>query len=107
MSSMRFSARSSIMALLLWTIAASYAQEKSVSSQVNAYRIAGTVISTLTGSPLGRARVTLSDTNNREQTVSVVTAEDGRFQFNQLYRGKFSLHCAKRGFISSAYLVTE
>ena len=96
------------MALLcLCTVAASYTQEKSVSSQVNSYRIAGTVISTLTGSPLGHARVTLSDTNNREQTVSVVTAEDGRFQFNQLYRGKFSLHCAKRGFISSDYLAHE
>jgi len=71
------------------------------------FRIAGTVVSATTGAPLARARVTIADTANREDFESVVTSEDGRFAFNQLPRGKFSLHGAKRGFIAADYMAHE
>jgi len=67
------------------------------------FRIAGTVVSTVTGSPLGRARVTIFDTKNREKTRWMITAEDGRFTFDQLPPGKYALQGAKRGFVQSFY----
>ena len=67
------------------------------------FKIAGTVVNSITGAPLGKARITLTDTANRANMLSVVTGGDGHFEFYSLYRAKYSLQGAKRGFISAAY----
>jgi len=67
------------------------------------FKIIGTIVSSLTGAPLNQARVTLADTADRRNRAFVITAENGRFTFGPLYRGKFSLEGAKRGFIPAAY----
>ena len=67
------------------------------------YRIAGTVVSKLDGHPLARARVTARDAKDPQKFASVVTAEDGKFEFTAVPAGKFDLHGAKRGFIQSSY----
>jgi hypothetical protein len=67
------------------------------------FKIAGTVVSSLTGAPLNQARVTLVDTADRRNRAFVITTDNGRFTFGPLYRGKFSLEGARRGFISGAY----
>jgi hypothetical protein len=67
------------------------------------FRIAGTVVSATTGAPLSQARISLAETRDRGKVVSMITSEDGHFQFSQLKAGKYSLQGAKRGFISSAY----
>jgi hypothetical protein len=67
------------------------------------FRIAGTVVSTTTGAPLSQARISLAETRDRGKVISMITSEDGHFQFSQLKAGKYSLQGAKRGFISSAY----
>src|ERR1700730_13485100 len=67
------------------------------------FKIAGTVVSSLTGTPLSQARVTLVDTADRRNAAFVITTDNGRFTFGPLYRGKFSLEGARRGFISGAY----
>jgi hypothetical protein len=67
------------------------------------FKIAGTVVNSLTGAPLGKARITLMDTANRANMLSVITGDDGHFEFYSLYRAKYSLQGAKRGFISAAY----
>src|SRR6202166_3592660 len=67
------------------------------------FKIAGTVVNSITGAPLGKARITLMDTANRANMLSVVTGDDGHFEFYSLYRAKYSLQGAKRGFISAAY----
>jgi len=67
------------------------------------FRIAGTIVNALDGSPLGRARVSIAETSNRPNPVSMITSENGHFEFLQLKAGKFSLQGAKRGFISAAY----
>src|ERR1700704_5675171 len=41
------------------------------------FRIAGTVVSSLTGTPLGKTRVSLTDTANRKNTAFLITADDG------------------------------
>jgi hypothetical protein len=43
------------------------------------------------------------DTANRANMLSVITADDGHFEFYSLYRAKYSLEGARRGFISAAY----
>jgi hypothetical protein len=67
------------------------------------FKIAGTVVNSVTGAPLGKARITLMDTANRANMLFVITGDDGHFEFYSLYRAKYSLQGAKRGFISAAY----
>lgn len=67
------------------------------------FKIAGTIVSSLTGTPLGKARVSLFDTGNPANVVWMITSENGHFEFVSLRSGKFSLQGAKRGFISAAY----
>ena len=67
------------------------------------FKIAGTVVSSLTGSPLSQARVTLVDTADRRNSAFIITADNGRFTFAPLGRGKYALEGARRGFIPAAY----
>jgi Carboxypeptidase regulatory-like domain len=66
------------------------------------YRIAGTVANAKTGAPLARARVMIAETKQRQSVQSVITGEDGHFEFH-VPAGKYSLDGAKRGFIASSY----
>ena len=77
------------------------AQEGSRAGQ--SFRIAGTVVSATTSEPLSQARISLAETKDRAKTISIVTSEDGHFEFSQLRAGKYSLQGAKRGFVASAY----
>jgi protocatechuate 3,4-dioxygenase beta subunit len=76
-------------------------QEKPQAGQV--FKIAGTAVNAMTGAPLSQARISLAETKNRERAVSVITSEDGHFEFVQLKAGKYSLQGAKRGFLFAAY----
>ena len=67
------------------------------------FKIAGTVVSSLTGTPLSQARVTLTDTADRRNSAFIITADNGRFTFAPLGRGKYALEGARRGFIAAAY----
>lgn len=67
------------------------------------FRIAGTIVSSLSGAPLARARVSVTDVHNPDLVLRVITAEDGHFEFNGLQAGKYSLQGAKRGFLTAAY----
>jgi len=67
------------------------------------FRIAGTVVSAMTGAPLSQARVFVVKTGEAANTTSMVTSENGHFEFSELKPGKYSLRGAKQGFISSAY----
>jgi protocatechuate 3,4-dioxygenase beta subunit len=67
------------------------------------YRIAGTVVSKTDGHPLTRARITLRDAKDPGKFESLVTSEDGRFEFTGIPAGKYELNGRKRGFISASY----
>ena len=66
------------------------------------FRIAGSIVNAIGGSPLGRARVSILDAHNPQNVQSMITSEDGRFAF-QVSAGKYALQGAKRGFITAAY----
>jgi 5-hydroxyisourate hydrolase-like protein (transthyretin family) len=68
-----------------------------------ATKIAGMVVNSITGTPLAQSRVTISDTKQRGRMKWVVTSENGRFEFDQLPAGKYSLEGAKRGFLTAGY----
>ncbi len=104
-SSIRTAFRAVALTLLL-TNALVRAQNTSgnrgVTSEVS-YRISGTVVSSLDGKPLGNARISLVEARNRVQAVWMVTSENGRFEFDSIPAGKFSLEGAKRGFMGAGY----
>lgn len=66
------------------------------------FRIAGTIVSASEGHPLSRARVSLQDVKDQNQTF-MITSDDGHFEFANLHAGKYSLVGAKRGYIGAAY----
>jgi hypothetical protein len=66
------------------------------------YRIAGTAVNAKAGGPLARARVSISDSKNRQNLQSLVTGDDGRFEFH-VPAGKYELFAAKRGYIAASY----
>ncbi len=76
------------------------AQESRIPS--GPYRIEGTVFDATASNRLARCRVTISDSKNRKNTQSLITGDDGRFEFH-VPAGKFSLVGAKRGFVEAAY----
>jgi hypothetical protein len=69
----------------------------------NGYRMAGTVVSKTDMHTLVRARVYLRDTKERQPERSILTGDDGKFAFEGLPVGKYSLSGARRGFISASY----
>jgi hypothetical protein len=66
------------------------------------FRVAGTVVNSKTSQPLARATVSVTDTKNPKNAQSLVTGEDGRFQF-LVSAGKYSLLGTKHGFLPFSY----
>ena len=82
---------------------AQFASNDRVASPDAKFTIAGMVVSSVTGVPLVNARVSITNVRNSEQTLRLITTENGHFEFSGLKAGKFSLEGAKRGFLSAAY----
>jgi hypothetical protein len=102
----RWLCRSVILAgdlILFLSLALFAGQTSGAQSSSASLRIAGTVVSSTGGNPLGRARVTILDARNPQNRQSVLTSEDGRFEFKPLSAGKYALQGAKRGFITASY----
>jgi hypothetical protein len=59
--------------------------------------VTGTVVDHLKNQPLNYILVTLTSTQDRKLTVSTITAADGRFGFNNVPTGKYSLTAQRRG----------
>ena len=72
-------------------------------SSAGSFRIAGTVVSKADGHPLANAQVLLASVKDRQKPQSVVTAEDGKFEFTGLPAGKYALTGTHRGFLSASY----
>lgn len=67
------------------------------------FRIAGTVVNSVTGAPLAEARVALAHAGRGTTIAQTMTSSDGRFEFSNVPAGKFSLQGAKRGYLPGAY----
>ena len=107
MMSLRHSARLAVLAVaglscILSNVLAQTNSPERGQIPTGPWRIAGTVVNAKGGGSLTRARVTIMDAKIRQNVQSVVTSDDGRFEF-RVPAGKFALQGAKRGFITSAY----
>ncbi len=67
------------------------------------FRVAGTIVSKTDGRPLGRARVTLREAKDPRKFEGIITEDDGKFAFEKVPPGKYSLTGEKRRFITSSY----
>jgi len=100
LSRLRASTNATILALALLSSSGHAAQN--AEAQAPAYRIAGIVISSKGGAHLPQTRVFLTDVKNPKNTESMLTTDDGNFEFH-VPAGKYALRGAKRGYISSDY----
>jgi len=92
-------------ALLFGEVAAHSQAGRSPTAPVSpsAGRISGVVVHAVSGQPLGGIEVSISPTEQRELTTDTTTGSDGRFVFEGVARGKFSLTAHGRGFSLQAY----
>lgn len=67
------------------------------------FRISGTAVNSVNGQPLAQVRVFLGRPQEREDREVVITGTDGRFQFENLPAGKYTLGAAKPGFLMQAF----
>ncbi|MGA3161182.1 MAG: carboxypeptidase regulatory-like domain-containing protein [Terracidiphilus sp.] len=67
------------------------------------YRISGTVVNAVTGEPVPRAFAALLSSENRHTVASVACNSDGRFAFEGLPAGKYSLTASRRGYLMAFY----
>lgn len=67
------------------------------------FRISGTAVNLVDGQPLSAVEVTIASTEQRQQTQQVVTGSDGRFRFDNLAPGKYSLAGRRTGFAAQFY----
>jgi uncharacterized surface anchored protein len=75
----------------------------SAAASSGSYRIAGTVVSKMDAHALARARITVRDAKDSKKFESLITSENGKFEFTGLPAGKYSLSGAKRGFVTASY----
>lgn len=71
--------------------AALAAQNVAPSRPATGYRIAGVVVSSVTGQPLPGVTVAITPTDDRQSSRTMETGADGRFAFAGLPAGKYSL----------------
>jgi hypothetical protein len=67
------------------------------------YRIAGSVVSAMTGEPVREAMVEILTVEDGRTFASTETDSEGRFALEQVPAGKFQLSTSKRGYCSSLY----
>jgi len=103
MAACPISARSAFLMAALCLLGARGSAAAQAANVPGGLRIAGTVGSTTDGHPLAHARISLSDVKDPQKLQSMVTSEDGKFEFGGLPAGKYSLRGAKRGFIPAMY----
>ena len=72
-------------------------------STTQALHISGKVVDARSGRPLARCVVEINPTDNRSQSLSVETGDDGQFDFGGLRSGKYALSAAKRGYLTESY----
>jgi Carboxypeptidase regulatory-like domain len=103
MSAIPISVRSLLMTALCLLGVRTLTAAQTPGIPASGYRIAGTIVSKTDGHPLARARITVRDAKDSKKFESLVTSENGKFEFKGLPAGKYDLHGARRGFISASY----
>lgn len=67
------------------------------------YRLSGTAVDSKTRSALPGTEVQVSPTGKPELIESVIADTNGRFEFNNLFAGKYSLEAVRSGYLRSSF----
>lgn len=67
-------------------------------AQTRGYRIGGIVVDAVSGSPVDGAAISITPVNHSGQPSEATAGEDGRFSFDNVAAGKYSLSAARRGY---------
>jgi uncharacterized surface anchored protein len=78
-------------------------QTSSHPSATNLYRIAGTIINSISGEPLRHATVAVLSEEDSHTIAAVESDDDGHFSFDHLPAAKYQLTASKRGFRTAFY----
>jgi hypothetical protein len=89
--------------LALALVARAQVQNPVPQSAGHGLRISGTVVNANTGQILSKTEVTIGRATGQESVQSVTTAEDGRFQFENLTAGKYWLQAQRTGFVPQRF----
>jgi hypothetical protein len=65
--------------------------------------VSGTVVRQSDGTPIRRAIIRLTDSQDPNQGTSVVTADNGSFSVNNVPAGRYRMSASKQGFVSQEY----
>src|SRR5215831_13610192 len=90
--------------VLLCAVGLSYPQTPvPPSSQQQAFRISGIVVNSVNNEAVAGVEVTIASTTQRDEGRQVLTTSTGRFVFENLPHGKYSLAGHRQGFTAQAY----
>jgi Carboxypeptidase regulatory-like domain len=78
-------------------------QSKTPVASRSHFRISGTVVNALGGQMLAQTTVFIAPAESRDDTQQVTTGEDGRFSFENVAPGKYTLSAQRRGFAQQSY----
>jgi hypothetical protein len=67
------------------------------------FQISGTLVDSLTGQPIARARMAVAPVTKRDNFTTVITGEDGLFSFAKLTPGKYVLTAQARGYLLQSF----
>jgi hypothetical protein len=67
------------------------------------FQINGTLLDESTGAPVAHARVALAPVTQRNDLTTIITGDDGRFLFEHLAAGKYSLMAQARGYLAQSF----
>jgi hypothetical protein len=82
---------------------AAAAATQSGALEQHSFRISGTVVDAMGGQPLARTQVTIGAQGVRGASQSTLTGDDGRFVFEKLAPGQYSLFAKRRGYVQQFY----
>jgi len=93
----------SIVLVAVLLASAAFAQSAPAHAGAAAFRITGTVVSSVGGQPLARATVSIAHSEDRQVFRAVETGRDGSFSFDGLQASKYQIRVRSRGYRSSFY----
>lgn len=96
---MRFFSRTLVSVLFAAALAAGQPQAKPPAT----FEISGTAVDALTGQPLTGVHVAVAPVAARNTFRIVVTGEDGRFFFDGLAKGKYTLTAQRTGYLTQSF----
>jgi len=86
--------------LAIWAAATWFA---TAATAGGTYRISGVVVNSLNGKPLAQTRVMVASDDGSAKEVEMTTAADGRFLFEGLPAGSFTLSAERKNYLFQKY----